>query len=394
MGLENGDYIGDLNQNNPVTATDPVSEGAAHLRLVKRALRGSFPQFTGTQAAPKTVSLSEDQINDAALKLADNAFTGSNSFSQTVNFGSEIIAGNIVSGLGSSIFLTYDNDRRRAITISAQNAYRFGDSDLDTQLQGLSITAFHGASAQSVFRTVDRASGSLQIADSGGVFGNVAAIHKNQDWTGTNLFTGLTSMAVSEANDVLRIRNATSAYEYRFRASAGRLTFVPVIGSTYQFSREFEFDFVNGNWRMEGPTEFLGDGGNLSAKFASRDDGSMLIQDRNNDTRKVGFRNPGRRSVTASTTASQNDEGGIIQFSGTASGQTITLPALEADTTLRILHRGTQPLTIALGAGLNALEWHSGNGIQSGPRTLAGGSVMEITYRAGDAAAVFGNGIT
>lgn len=46
MALETGTYISDLTVTNPV-AGDPKSQGDDHLRLLKTALRNSFPGFTG-----------------------------------------------------------------------------------------------------------------------------------------------------------------------------------------------------------------------------------------------------------------------------------------------------------------------------------------------------------
>jgi hypothetical protein len=42
MGLETGTYVSDLNTSNPVNG-DPVSQGAAHLRLIKTVLQATFP---------------------------------------------------------------------------------------------------------------------------------------------------------------------------------------------------------------------------------------------------------------------------------------------------------------------------------------------------------------
>lgn len=70
MGLESGTYIPELVITNPVGASDPKSAGDDHLRLIKKTLLNTFPNFVGTAGVPKSVSLSEDQINDAALKSA------------------------------------------------------------------------------------------------------------------------------------------------------------------------------------------------------------------------------------------------------------------------------------------------------------------------------------
>jgi hypothetical protein len=42
MGLETGTYVSDLNTSNPVNG-DPVSQGAAHLRLIKTVLQATLP---------------------------------------------------------------------------------------------------------------------------------------------------------------------------------------------------------------------------------------------------------------------------------------------------------------------------------------------------------------
>ena len=56
MGLESATYISGLNASNPVHATDQVSQGDDHLRLVKSTLLNTFPNlnaavtFTPTEA--------------------------------------------------------------------------------------------------------------------------------------------------------------------------------------------------------------------------------------------------------------------------------------------------------------------------------------------------------
>ena len=75
MPLEAGDFIPELNANNPL-GSDPKSEGDDHLRLVKRCTLGSFPAFVGNAGTPKSVSLTEDQLNDAALKSEAQVISG------------------------------------------------------------------------------------------------------------------------------------------------------------------------------------------------------------------------------------------------------------------------------------------------------------------------------
>ena len=70
MGLESATYIPELTITNPIGASDPKSQGDDHLRLIKKTLSNTFGAFVGTAGTPKSVTLTEDQINDAALKAA------------------------------------------------------------------------------------------------------------------------------------------------------------------------------------------------------------------------------------------------------------------------------------------------------------------------------------
>ena len=61
MGIEVGNYVNDLNQSWP-PATDPVQQGANHLRLIKKVLKQTFPGASGNGFA-ETISAIEDEIN-------------------------------------------------------------------------------------------------------------------------------------------------------------------------------------------------------------------------------------------------------------------------------------------------------------------------------------------
>ena len=54
MGLETGTYISDLNASNPVGASDSVSQGDDHIRLIKSTILASFPGITGAMTATHT----------------------------------------------------------------------------------------------------------------------------------------------------------------------------------------------------------------------------------------------------------------------------------------------------------------------------------------------------
>lgn len=57
MTVEVSQYINNLDINNPNSFTNPISEGAGHIRLIKKTIRNTFPSLTGE------MSISSDQIN-------------------------------------------------------------------------------------------------------------------------------------------------------------------------------------------------------------------------------------------------------------------------------------------------------------------------------------------
>jgi len=58
MALEVGTYISDLVITNPVGATDTKAQGDDHIRLIKAALKATFPNITGAMTKTHT------QLND------------------------------------------------------------------------------------------------------------------------------------------------------------------------------------------------------------------------------------------------------------------------------------------------------------------------------------------
>lgn len=66
MGLEVANYLDELVVTNPVGATDPKSQGDDHLRLLKSALKSTFPGLAGSAFRIQT------KTTDFALAVTDN----------------------------------------------------------------------------------------------------------------------------------------------------------------------------------------------------------------------------------------------------------------------------------------------------------------------------------
>lgn len=94
MGLESATYIPELNLNNPVGSSDPKSQGDDHLRLLKKAILNTFPNFVGTAGTPKSIALTEDELNDCAQKLAAATIAGLWDFTTVPTINSDLVGKN------------------------------------------------------------------------------------------------------------------------------------------------------------------------------------------------------------------------------------------------------------------------------------------------------------
>ena len=92
MGLETATYISELTNTNPIGASDPKSQGDDHIRLIKKVILNSFGAFVGTAGSPKSVTLTEDQINDAALKAATATISELWNFTTKPTISSNLVA--------------------------------------------------------------------------------------------------------------------------------------------------------------------------------------------------------------------------------------------------------------------------------------------------------------
>ena len=82
MGLESATYISQLTATNP-TASDPVSQGDDHLRLIKSVLQS---QFTTLGAAAVTTTAAELNLLDGVTSLGDVAGPGSSTDNAIARF--------------------------------------------------------------------------------------------------------------------------------------------------------------------------------------------------------------------------------------------------------------------------------------------------------------------
>ncbi len=153
MGLETGSFIPDLVDINP-SGTDPKSAGDDHLRLIKTCVQGSFPAFVGTQAVPASVNLTEDQLNDAAIKSDPAVIDALWLHNEDLRLGNTFE----LQALDSGFFV------RRLCGLTAADLMQFGDGLVDAEQRALAQwDMFIGG--QRTARWVNQDSGSLLIRD-------------------------------------------------------------------------------------------------------------------------------------------------------------------------------------------------------------------------------------
>lgn len=85
MGLETGTYIDSLNSSNP-TASDAVSEGDDHLRLIKSTVKATFPNLSNAVTSTHTELNLLDGVtaNTTELNYVDVATLGTAEASKAV----------------------------------------------------------------------------------------------------------------------------------------------------------------------------------------------------------------------------------------------------------------------------------------------------------------------
>ena len=134
MGIESGNYINDLNEDWP-TATDNVSDGDNHLRLIKKVVRDSFPgvdrvsEYIYVHTAEPTVSVGKGRLwlNTSTTPNLLYIYDGSNfkklPISATVDYK---LMGNDTVGW---VLPTADGTANYPLTTTGSNVLAFAQID-------------------------------------------------------------------------------------------------------------------------------------------------------------------------------------------------------------------------------------------------------------------------
>jgi len=178
MPLETVTYIPELTITNPVGATDPKSEGDDHLKLIKKALLNTFGAFVGTAAAPKSVTLTEDQINDAALKAAiatisalwdftteptlNGDVTGRNKLRQNIQNGNYTF---VLGDAGKHIYKVSGAGNSITVPANASVAFEIGDMLTVVNQSGNSVSI--PITTDTMTKEGNGATGTRTLADDG-----------------------------------------------------------------------------------------------------------------------------------------------------------------------------------------------------------------------------------
>lgn len=127
MALEAGDgFISGLVATNPVNATDQVAQGDDHIRLIKTAVKGTFPNLTGA-VTPSQAEL--NILDGATLSTAElNILDGVTLTAAQINEAARLSANNVFTGTAQSITATAGN---RASLRLAGNGNTAGAASFD-----------------------------------------------------------------------------------------------------------------------------------------------------------------------------------------------------------------------------------------------------------------------
>lgn len=182
MALEAGDgFISGLVATNPVGATDPKSQGDDHLRLIKVALKGTFPNLSGA-ANPTQTELNRLVGVTGVTGTGSLVLSASPTFTGTVTAAT--VAATTLTGAGSGI---------TALNASNLSSGTVPDARFPSTLPALNGSALTNLNASNL------ASGTVPDAR----LGNAALLNAAADFTGGNL----TATSSVDGNRSIGVRN-------------------------------------------------------------------------------------------------------------------------------------------------------------------------------------------
>jgi len=184
MSLETGSRIADLVATNPVGATDFVSQGDDHIRLIKACVQGSFPALGAT-----AVSVTAEKLNFTAGLTSD---------AQTQLDARQPLD----TDLSAIAALTTTSHGRAFLTLADAAASR---AHIGAQADDADLTAIAALTTTTYGRDF------LALADNAALATKIAAMA--QVWTGTHSFRGVAELGVSVSGASLGLRSGFPAFE-------------------------------------------------------------------------------------------------------------------------------------------------------------------------------------
>lgn len=367
MGLEAGDgYISGLVATNPVGATDPKSQGDDHIRLIKTALLGTFPNLNGAvTAAPAElnildgatlstaelnildgVTLTAAQINDAARLSASNTFT---SAVQTISAAAPALALNDTSQAADNKLWRWRVASGNYALTAYDDAVSSGNNAIVVGRSGTTITSV-ALTATSITLNSVASSDFARLSQA-------------------NTFTANQTLAKATARLIL---NDTGAATYSFLDFSENGTFRGGIGQNFGSNQlgggSADLDIVIRN--ENGGLVFTGDGGSTS-QFSISSSGAV------------------KAAAIANSTSTTLVAGQIHFIDGDA-----TLPNLTAGQWIQIVNDGSSSRTISKNGSDTTYWTATGASVSSGFTLAARGVLTARCNPAGSSVYVSGSGIT
>lgn len=374
MGLESATYISELDATNPVGATDPVAQGANHIRMIKAVLQANFP------------NLGEAAVTVTAAKINQ-------------------VVGSDITGFANPTAVVGPT----AVNGTAKTAMRSDAAPAIDLTANYTWTGNHGFTAQPIIAATTDSSLRLIARETTG--GHYITWYNNansarQAYLGFSNTTGALNLAIDRNNTnldivttgtgVVRVNGERVAVEnlgmnwtaQQYFFSTVGWTVKPInAGSQTQYVR---FVQQNGSERTrlgyESATEefrirnYMGDIRLIS------DTGSVYINSTggpgyynvDSANREIGFRGLEAVEVGSSFTLTQAYNGRAVHYTSGSTAYTVTLgTAMAATSTVLITNsRAAGNITITPQSG--TLSWLNGNGLTTGNRTLGPGGVCTV----------------